>query len=176
MRRRILLLVLAMVCMAIPSRAQVAGWPQRSFHEQFSTDSTYRNLTIDKSVYSWRPFGREVGYAIYGSRYRKAVSNKGWGITLCIMAPVLGLATGGALDSGCRTWVVVTGGALVCGGALGAGIPLWVKGQKELDAMLDDYVKNYGPKPHASRSGAGSHSANLTAGPTRSGLGPALNF
>ena len=33
--------------------------------------------------------------------------------------------------------------------------------------MLDDYVKNYGPKPHA---------ANLTAGPTRNGIGLALNF
>lgn len=168
MKNRIVLVVLAMVCMAIPSHAQVTGWPQRSYHEEFSRDSTYRNLTIDKSVYSWRPFGREVGYAIYGSRYRKAVSNKAWGITLSIVAPVLGIATAGALDSGgVRTWVIVTGGVLVGGGALGAGIPLWVKGQKELDAMLDDYVKNYGPKPHA---------ANLTAGPTRSGIGLALNF
>ena len=168
MKNRIVLVVLAMICMAIPSHAQVTGWPQRSYHEEFSRDSTYRNLTIDKSVYSWRPFGREVGYAIYGSRYRKAVSNKSWGITLCIVAPVLGIATAGALDSGgVRTWVIVTGGVLVCGGALGAGIPLWVKGQKELDAMLDDYVKNYGPKPHA---------ANLTAGPTRNGIGLALNF
>ena len=36
----------------------------------------------------------------------------------------------------------------------------------ELDWMLDDYVRRYAPKPHAS----------LTVGPTRSGMGLALNF
>ena len=52
-------------------------------------------------------------------------------------------------------------------GSLGVGIPLWVKGRKDLDWMLDDYAKRYGPRPYA---------ASLSAGPTRNGVGIALNF
>ena len=168
MRRLIFILAALTVSAGLCAQTNDWGWPDTHSRSEINIDKENNNVTIDRNMYVWRPFDDVVGYSIYGSRYRKAVSNKSWGITLCIVAPVLGIATAGALDSGgVRTWVIVTGGVLVCGGALGAGIPLWVKGQKELDAMLDDYVKNYGPKPHA---------ANLTAGLTRSGIGLALNF
>ena len=53
------------------------------------------------------------------------------------------------------------------GGSLGGGIPLWRKGRRELDWMMDDYVRRYAPKPYSS---------NISVGPTNNGLGLALNF
>ena len=40
--------------------------------------------------------------------------------------------------------MAIIGGAVMAAG-LGAGIPLWVKGRRELDWMLDDYTKRYVP-------------------------------
>jgi hypothetical protein len=169
MSKKLFLIALAVLCLAPSLNAQVAGWPRHSSHEEFIHDRENGTLTIDKDYYSWKPFGSEVGYAIYGSRYRKAIANKRWGIFLsCMVAPVAGVAVGCGLDSGgARQWVCCAGAGLVLGGILGVSIPMWSKGQKELDLMLDDYVQHYGPKPRA---------ANLTAGPTANGIGLALNF
>ena len=52
---------------------------------------------------------------------------------------------------------------------LGVGIPLWVKGDRQLNGIADDYNRNYGHR----NLGYGS---SLTVGPTRSGIGLALNF
>ena len=112
------------------------------------------------------PFSDAVGYSIYGSQYRKARATKSWGTNLCLVsAPLFGLfaVTGLGNDS--------TGAALVgiagCAGSLVAGIPLWRKGRKQLDWMLDDYVRRYAPKPRA---------ANVSIGSTPNGLGLALRF
>ncbi|MBR3441786.1 MAG: hypothetical protein IKH00_09030 [Bacteroidales bacterium] len=112
------------------------------------------------------PFSDAVGYSIYGSQYRKARATRSWGINLCLVsAPLFALfaVTGLGNDS--------TGAALVgiagCAGSLGAGIPLWRKGRKQLDWMLDDYVRRYAPKPRA---------ANVSIGSTPNGLGLALRF
>ena len=113
-----------------------------------------------------RPFGEAVGYSIYGSQYRKARASVAWGANLCLVsAPLFALfaVTGLGNDS--------TGAALVgiagCAGSLVAGIPLWRKGRKQLDWMLDDYVRRYAPKPRA---------ANVSIGSTPNGLGLALRF
>ena len=58
-------------------------------------------------------------------------------------------------------------GGIGLAGSLGGGIPLWVKGRRELDWILDDYAERYAPRPYA---------ASITAGPTRNGFGLALNF
>ena len=76
---------------------------------------------------------------LYGSRYRKASSNKGWGMTLsCLVAPALLVGSLAAVDSEVPGVAVV--GGLALAGTLYGGITLWRKGQRELDAMLDDYA------------------------------------
>ena len=72
---------------------------------------------------------------------------------------------GAGIDGQCYGWSVI--GGCFCAGSLGAGIPLWSKGRRELDWMMDDYAKRYGPKPY---------SAKLSAGPTNNGIGLAFNF
>ena len=112
------------------------------------------------------PFGWQVGYAIYGSRYRKASSKLNWGRTLCLLvAPVSTAVCAFSIDGKDYGWAVVGGIAAV--GSISAGIPLWIKGRREMDLMLDDYVKRYAPKPNH---------ASLSAGPTANGIGLALNF
>ena len=124
------------------------GWPQRQDRERISIDPNGQDITIDRNSFVWRPFDDTVGYSLYGSRYRKAKASKGWGVFEGGIAPA------------------VLGGVGLAG-SLGGGIPLWVKGRRELDWMLDDYAERYAPRPYA---------ASITAGPTRNGFGLALNF
>ena len=171
MLKKLFFAVIAALCVAPSLHAQVAGqgWPQRQSQEQISIDPSGQNITIDKNTYAWRPFDRVVGYSLYGSRYRKAVASKGWGIFLsCVVAPVAAVGTAYALDG----WTIraewcLAGAALVGGGILAVSIPMWSRGQKELDWMLDDYAQRFGPKPY---------SASLKLGPTNNGMGLALNF
>ena len=112
------------------------------------------------------PFNDAVGYSIYGSQYRKARATKSWGVNLCLVsAPLFALCALSGInnDSTVETLICAAGFA----GSLGAGIPLWKKGRKQLDWMLDDYVRRYGPKPRA---------ANLSVGSTANGIGLALRF
>lgn len=63
-------------------------------------DGQNKSITIDKNYYRWRSLDREVGLNLYGSRYRKASSNKGWGMTLsCLVAPALLVGSLAAVDS-----------------------------------------------------------------------------
>ena len=143
------------------------GWPEYGNRNENSVedDGQNKSITIDKNVYRWRPLDREIGLSLYGSRYRKASSNKGWGVTLsCLLAPALLVGTGYAL--GQNLGVAILGAASLAGTLYG-GIKLWRKGQRELDAMLDDYSVRYAPRPYA---------ASLSVGPTRNGVGLALNF
>lgn len=128
-------------------------------------------ITPDFQYYSdgtgFVPFGWQVGYAIYGSRYRKASSKLNWGRTLCLLvAPAGTIMCAFNIDKRDSGWAAVVGGIAAIG-SLSAGIPLWVKGRREMDLMLDDYVKRYAPKPNH---------ASLSAGPTANGIGLALNF
>lgn len=112
------------------------------------------------------PFSDAVGYSIYGSEYRKARACRSWGVNLCLVsAPLFALValSGIGGDNTAETLIGAAGFA----GSLGLGIPLWTKGRKKLDWMLDDYVRKYGPKPRA---------ANLSVGSTANGVGLALRF
>lgn len=157
--KKIIIILLGIFALTGPISAQ--NPPERILF-----DPEYQGPVVEQDPYFyWQPFDDAVGYSLYGSRYRKAKMNRGWGIFLAtVVAPASGLlaATGIGED---ETAPAVIGLAGVLGG-LGFGIPLWVRGRHELDWMLDDYVRRYAPKPHAS----------LTVGPTRNGMGLALNF
>lgn len=112
------------------------------------------------------PFSDAVGYSIYGSQYRKARACRSWGVNLCLVsAPLFGLVALSGIGNDNPAELLI--GAAGFAGSLGAGIPLWNKGRKKLDWMLDDYVRKYGPKPRA---------ANLSVGSTANGVGLALRF
>ncbi len=114
----------------------------------------------------FRPFDDVVGYSIYGSQYRKARSSKGWGVFLCtVVAPISALVALQGISDDVPGWTAV--GIAGLGGSLGCGIPLWRRGRRELDRMMDDYVRRYAPKPYSS---------NLSVGTTNNGVGLALNF
>lgn len=105
-------------------------------------------------------------YNGFSTRYRKAKASKGWGVFLsCIAAPASAVLLVYGIDEGGIAPAVLGGVGLA--GSLGGGIPLWVKGRRELDWILDDYAERYAPRPYA---------ASITAGPTRNGFGLALNF
>lgn len=115
--------------------------------------------------YGYAPFDDYIGMSLYGSRYRKAKSNKLAGITLVSITPAALPFLGWVAREG--TWFSVSLVAAATAGCLVGGISLWRKGNKELDWMLDDYVRRYGPKPYSS---------SLSVGPTPNGIGLAFNF
>ncbi|MBO4769074.1 MAG: hypothetical protein J5495_06030 [Bacteroidales bacterium] len=108
-------------------------------------------------------FANEL-YAMYGSEYRRAKVARNSGILLTtVVAPLsLALACQGAYveDPSATTLGVI--GTI---GGLGAGIPLWVSGQRRLDWMMDDFVSRYGGARPSLRIGTG-----------RNGFGFSLNF
>ena len=104
--------------------------------------------------------------AIYGSSYRKAASKLWAGRGLCILvAPITSVMSFGVLFDDDFMVAMGVAGLLGTAASLGAGIPLWVSGRKEMDVILDDYSRRYAPRPF-----------NVTLGPTSSGVGFALNF
>ena len=115
--------------------------------------------------YGYAPFDDYIGMSLYGSRYRKAKSNKLAGITLVSLTPTALPFLGWVAREG--TWFSASRVAAATAGCLVGGIYLWQKGNKELDWMLDDYVRRYGPKPYSS---------SLSVGPTPNGVGLAFNF
>jgi len=111
---------------------------------------------------------------IYGSRYRRANNKLLTGVSLTtIVAPTcatLGL-TGSLVSAIDDEFGPDAGGVILTvlgiagtAASLGVGIPLWIKGRRELDEMLDDYSRRYSPRP------------NLSMGATQNGFGLALNF
>lgn len=148
------------------------GWPDTHSRSEINIDKDNHNVTIDRNMYVWRPFDDVVGYSIYGSRYRRAKANYGWGIfttfaggALSAAWTAIGIGNIGYDDTGAI--VMCSTGAVALAASLWGGIHMWRKGRQELDWMLDDYALRYGPRPYA---------ATLDFGPTRSGVGLALNF
>ncbi len=129
-----------------------------------------------------------LAVSLYGSEYLKARDQYQGGLWLIIggTALVISSAVCGAMEADYNRGVASMnipssmrdggssnmGALYIAGGVagaacLGVGIPLLVKGNRKLNAIADDYNQRYGAK---------SHAASLTVGPTRSGLGLALNF
>lgn len=126
-----------------------------------------------------------IGYSLYGGKYRKASNNYFWGMALtgygvlALIASTTGLVFESRMNSdpafqddffkdNSNTLGYVLGYATGAA-CLGVGIPLWIKGDRQLNGIADDYNRNYGHR----NLGYGS---SLTVGPTRSGIGLALNF
>lgn len=144
-------------------------WVLEEQGEQVLFDPDYQGTSI--IGLGMFPMDDYAGYAIYGSRYRKAKAKKNLGQDLVYLGVPLGLAIAAwgctVNGDGSQEAVAAVGTLAVLGASLGFGIPLWVKGQRELDWMLDDYARRYGPR---------SHTASLSLGATPNGVGLAFNF
>ena len=65
--------------------------------------------------------------------------------------------------------VLYVAGGIAGAACLGAGIPLWIKGNRKLNAIADDYNQRYGRNAYGYKS-------SLSVGATGNGVGLALNF
>lgn len=131
-----------------------------------------------------------LGVSLYGSDYRKARSQyqSGFILTISGAALVISSLTCGAMLSDYNRGVAAMnmpssmrgkdhssiGALYVAGGiagaaCLGAGIPLWIKGNRKLNAIADDYNQRYGRNAYGFQS-------SLRVGATGNGIGLALNF
>ena len=126
-----------------------------------------------------------IGVSLYGARYRKARGQYLCGVCL-VGAGVAALVFGIPLifvASDTSSFAAEAGfshdstpgalgalGTLTGVACLGAGIPIWVSGNRKLNDIADDYNRNYGQRDLS------SNGATLSVGPTRSGVGLALNF
>lgn len=134
-----------------------------------------------------------LGVSLYGSEYRKANSQYLWGMWLTSggAAILASCIVGGAMladynrgtanmhgylsqygmgsnDSSGMTAAYIAGG--IAGAAcIGVGIPLWIRGNRKLNAIADDYNQNYGRRSYGSN-------ASVNIGTTAHGIGLALNF
>lgn len=129
-----------------------------------------------------------IGVSLYGSDYMKAKSQYFWGMSLTTSGAALlaGALVGGlmAADYNRKSAAMMSGmsgggsradgslsvvSGLAGAACLGAGIPIWIKGNRCLSRIADDYNRNYG------RDRLG-YSPSLSVGATGSGIGLALNF
>ena len=111
--------------------------------------------------------------ALYGSRYRNAQAKQVTGLSLVtLVTPFIGSSTlifglAAASSLGDMFGVLAALSAVGTVACLATGIPLWNSGRREMNAILDDYSRNYAPRPYSS---------SLSLGPTASGVGLALKF
>ena len=138
--------------------------------ERVQFDPQVQGPIITYDYDDWMPFNDMVAYSIYGSQYRKAKSRISWGGLLALNCfPLAAVTTVYAFsvsgDGSQELAAAAVSLALLYGGY--KGVKLWKKGRREMDWMLDDYARRYGPKPH---------SASLSVGPTENGVGLAFNF
>ena len=128
-----------------------------------STDSFYL-LPMDEQL-----------SALYGSRYSNAQIKQLSGISLvALVTPmfgtstlIFGLSAFSSLGEEAVFGVLAALSAVGTVACLATGIPLWVSGHREMNSILDDYSRNYAPRPYSS---------SLSLGPTASGVGLALKF
>ena len=166
MKKLVFFLFLFLITLSANAQSVNNGGTQQLYGEEVVISPDGQHIIIDHNSYAWRPFNDAMGRTVYGSRYRKAKSNLGWGVFLAAVVAPVGCAYLVYSIDRREAPVAIIGGAVMAAG-LGAGIPLWVKGRRELDWMLDDYTKRYAPKPYSS---------SLTVGPTMNGMGLAFNF
>ena len=130
-----------------------------------------------------------LGVSLYGSDYLKADRQLTWGLVLTVTGATIlvgSLVAGGASaqynrnvssmnlpyhmrETAASSPAPYIVGGLVGAACLGFGIPLWVKGDKKLNAIADDYNQRYGGKNYGYRP-------SLNLGSTGNGVGLALNF
>ena len=165
MKRIVMILAALALSTSLFAQNKDWGWPDASSSTEINVDQTENGFAI-------RPLDRDLGLVLYGSRYRKARANLGWGKAISFLGvPAAGLWTVAGINK--IDWdktaasVMIPTGVVAVAASLWGGISLWSKGRKEMDLMLDDYAERCAPRPYAS---------SLDFGPTRNGVGFALNF
>jgi hypothetical protein len=170
MKKFFILLVAFTVSAALYAQKSYSwAWPD--FQKQYEVKAT---INIDNVVADpFRPFDDNVGFALYGSRYRKAKHKLAWGNTLLFGGTVL---SGALIITGINSLydydfgeIAILSGSAFLISSIWGGVKLWKKGRREIDSMMDDYVRQYAPAPKANES-------SLNFGPTSHGVGLSLNF
>lgn len=134
-----------------------------------------------------------MGVSLYGSEYLKAQSQYQWGMWLTLGGATLLVSSivGGAMlsdynnstadinshmsqygmggNSSSGEEAIYIAGGIAGAACIGVGIPLWVKGNRRLNRIADDYNQRYGGRGYGSK-------ASLNLGATGSGFGLALSF
>ncbi len=132
-----------------------------------------------------------LGVSLYGSDYLKASSQYQWGLWLTLggAALLLSSVSFNAMmsdydrsvasmnmpsswqeeDSHSSMGAYFAAEGLIGAACIGVGIPLWVKGNRKLNAIADDYNQRYGRNAYG-------HASSLSIGSTANGFGLALNF
>lgn len=173
-----------MLCVffAIPAYSQIVIQPYDPYDSGSFLDyrrggiyNGYRRLHTDDVI-------EYLGYTTYGSEYMRAKSNVTWGFSLTAggaVASIFGASLLAAVqdsnrfteEHGMSMRLSPAQGIvpMVIGAAcLGVGIPLWVRGSRQMRSMVDDYNQNH-------RDAYGSNTS-ITVGPAPGGIGLALNF
>lgn len=166
--KKAFLLILAFLALSSGLKAQDYRTPEDA--QPLYVAPVYAPVTADDYFYMM-PLDEQMSM-IYGSSYRKAKSRLSAGLQLSVMAAPLFIATGlaglaltfGEGDIAGAGVIAGVTGLIGTGASLGAGIPLWIKGRRELDNMMDDYSRRYAPRP------------SISMGTTANGFGLALNF
>ena len=140
--------------------------PQRSHGYYGPAPRVHGGIYIGNGAYDYG-YGYDMAsslYAVYGSEYRRAKAARNSGIFLTtIVAPLSAVLAAYGFDEEVPGAATVGMAGLL--GGLGAGIPLWVSGQRRLDWMTDDFASRYGGARPSLRIGTG-----------RNGFGFSLNF
>ena len=131
-----------------------------------------------------------LGVSLYGSDYLKANRQYHWGfwltlggalvlassITMGVMEAdynrsVAAMDMYGSIQDGGQSDMegLYVAGGIAGAACIGAGIPLWIKGNRKLNAIADDYNQRYGRNAYG-------YKPSLSAGVTGNGIGLALNF
>lgn len=162
-------------------------WPDYYEEDPYELEYRWGGYYCNHRRISGQTLADYIGYSLYGGDYRRAKSQFIWGYSLTslgLAAVVTTLVvqlmeedserfmrenmTMLKSDSSSSPAGYIAGYAIGAA-CLGAGIPLWVSGNRKLGRIADDYNRNYG----RSRPGYG---ASVTVGPTASGVGLAFNF
>ena len=160
------------------------------FYEDSPLEYRYGHYYIHDARVDAQIMSQMLGYSLYGDKYRTANLQYFWGMSLTLSGVTIlaGTLVTHLMDnafnsdpsfndpffkSNSSSYTALYAVGYVVGAAcLGAGIPLWVKGNKKLGEIADDYNRNYGTPRRSPGSGI-----SLNLGPTHSGgLGLSLNF
>ena len=149
--------------------------PEYKMSLEFVTKIVYENGKVETfDVPNGRISKHEltdyIGFSVYGSDYRKARAQQKTGRWVTAVGGVTLAAAAVATVAERDDYLAPVIAGLVGVAGLSIGIPLQLKANRKLDAMLDDYTKNY----VGSRSA--SYNPTFSLGATNSGVGLSFNF
>ena len=150
--------------------------PEYKMSLEFVTKIVYENGREETFFAPYCRFSKReltdyIGYSVYGSDYRKARSQYRSGKWLTgIGGPVLAFAAINAATRDDGDYIVPFILGIVGVTDLSIGIPVLIKANRKLNAMLDDYTRN------CVGSRSASYNPTFSLGATNSGVGLSFNF